>query len=91
MLHYPKGFKQQIAILALALKRSKLLKLDRHETKVKRKVEFKKNSGDLDSRTIYVENLPPECDNALLYKIFSNVSYHFINCFYEIFIFFIKD
>lgn len=71
-------------IVTEALKKSKILKLDKTEKKVKRRVAFDKlnHLEELDRKTIYVENLPKEVDNKLLFRIFSNVClpiHHFIS------------
>lgn len=57
-------------IITEALKRSKILKLDKTEKKIRRKVPFEKENQimeELDKKTIYVENLPKEVDNNLLF------------------------
>lgn len=66
------GDEQKLAIIAQALQSSKILQLNSEETGVKRKTKFV-GHNNVDERTIYVENLPSEVDNELLYAIFKKV------------------
>jgi hypothetical protein len=52
---------EELRLIQLAVKQSKMLKLSKDNTKLKRRVPFKLDSvdqKDLDLRMIYVENFP---------------------------------
>ena len=52
---------EQIRLIQLAVKDSKMLKLSKDKTKLKRRVPFKLDSLDpkeIDQRMIYIENFP---------------------------------
>ncbi|KAM3130242.1 hypothetical protein pb186bvf_017637 [Paramecium bursaria] len=79
MENYPKFQKGQLKILALALKRSKILKVDKLQTYVKRRKSFEQNDDYLDKRTIFIDNLPKDLSPQVLHEIFANVDAHILN------------
>ncbi len=65
-----------MALLEEALKGSRLLKVRRSGDCVRRKTKFQldeKTEHELDERTVYVQCLPKNIDNEMLFKIFRNV------------------
>lgn len=64
-----------MALLEEALKGSRLLKVRKGDC-VRRKTKFQldeKTEQELDERTVYVQCLPKNIDNEMLFKIFRNV------------------
>eukprot|EP01017_Pseudomicrothorax_dubius_P030844 TRINITY_DN3877_c0_g2_i3.p1 TRINITY_DN3877_c0_g2~~TRINITY_DN3877_c0_g2_i3.p1 ORF type:complete len:358 (+),score=96.92 TRINITY_DN3877_c0_g2_i3:55-1128(+) len=68
--------KERMRLLIEAIEQSSVLKLNREKTKVRRAIEFKKDSeleNSINQRTIYVEDFPSNVTHEDLARIFSKV------------------
>ena len=64
---------ENIAMLRHAVRKSKMLKLSKDETRVKRRIPFSAkdvNTIEIDEASIYVENFPEHLTHRELAKIF---------------------
>ena len=62
---------QKLATMQEAIRASNLLKLNKEQTKVRRKVAFNLYSNKNDKRVVYVENFPEKATHEILAKIFA--------------------
>ncbi len=68
--------KEKLEALANALSHSELLKVNKGQTRVKRKIPFmekvsSQTQEQIDKKTVYIENIPEDINHETLAKIFS--------------------